>query len=231
MSLDDSQMDAYSDEWVELQTYASLDEASPLLELLSENHLTYNTVTDEHRAGDGLNFDLENRGPGVVHVLVMPRDLDQAQRVLQVLAGEVQSEIEEGDYLASFSDEELYDVLRKFDEWNQIDYVLAARLLAQRGHQLNEDTLRQWRAERMCELEKPEKASPGFLAGTFVMALLGGIFGFLMGLQLYTHVKRLPDGRKVHGYSESDRRHGVMAMGLALVVMFVMACLLFSMRR
>lgn len=223
------EIDAY--EWLELQTYTNLEEAQPLLALLSENGITYNTVTDDHNRGDGLNLDLQNRGPAVVHIQVFPKDLEKAQRVLALLAGEVQEHLEDSDYLNDFTDEELLDVLKKFDEWNQVDYVLAARLLTQRGHELNEETLQAWRALRMQELETPEKATGSFLASAYAFAILGGFFGLFMGLQLRTHVKRLPDGRKVHGYTPSDRRHGTWITLLSLVSFTLCAYLLASLRR
>jgi hypothetical protein len=220
-----------TDEWAELQTYANMDEAAPLLALLSKNGLTYNTLADEHQSGDGLNFDLENRGPGVVHVLVLPDDMERAQRVLALLASEVQDQLEDSDYLAAFTDEELYEVLKKFDEWNQVDYVLAARLLVQRGHQLDNEQLTLWRKIRMQELETPEKASSSFLFGAYLMAILGGVFGLFMGLQLRTHVKRLPDGRKVYGYTAGDRSQSTIIIALSLCSMAVLAFALVSLRR
>lgn len=219
------------DEWMELAVFSSYEDAAQLLSLLSENSITYNTLVDEHRPGDGLNLDLENRGPEMVHVQVLPQDADRAQRALAVLAGEVQSAMEEGDYLAGFSDEELFEVLHKFDEWNQIDYVLAARLLTERGHALDDNQLKEWRAQRMQMLEQPEKASSGYLMAAYAMSFLGGVFGLLMGLQLRTHVKRLPDGRKVHGYTESDRQHGLVQIAISLLAIAATAVLIMQMRR
>lgn len=218
-------------DWIHLQTYASQEEAAPLLALLSENGISYDLVQDVHQPGDGLNFDLENRGPDVVHVQVFPKDLERAQRVLEVLAGEVQSELEDSDYLNSFSDAELFDVLKNFDEWNQVDYVLAARLLVQRGHALDDAQLTMWRSERMRVLETPQKAGASYLTGAYVMAVLGGVFGLFMGLQLRTHVKRLPDGRKVHGYTEADRAQGTVIMAISLITLAIMAYTLVSLRR
>ncbi len=219
------------DEWMDVAVFASYEDAAQLLALLSENSITYNTLVDKHSPGDGLNLDLENRGPEMVHVQVLPQDADRAQRALAVLAGEVQSAMEEGDYLAGFSDEELFEVLHKFDEWNQIDYVLAARLLTERGHALDDNQLKEWRAQRMHVLEQPEKASAGYLVAAYVLSFLGGIFGLLMGLQLRTHVKRLPDGRKVHGYTESDRKHGLVQIAISLLAIAVVAMLIMQLRR
>ena len=44
-----------------------------------------------------------------------------------------------------------------------------------------------------------------------------------MGLQLRTHQERLPDGRKVHGYTEKDRTHGGIVIALALCVLLCIA--------
>ncbi len=211
------------EDWATLQTYANLEEASPLLALLSENGISYNTLSDAHRSGDGLNLDLENRGVDAVHIQVLPRDMEKAQRVLEILAGTVEDQLEENDYLKDFTDAELLDILKKFDEWNQVDYVLAARLLVQRGYPLNDEELSKWRSDRMHELERPTSAGPAFIAGAYMLALMGGLFGLFMGLQLRTHQKRLPDGRKVHGYTEKDRTHGGIVIALALCVLLCIA--------
>ena len=208
-------------EWVDLQTFASLEDAADLIDLLKENDMTYNVVEDAHKSGDGLNLEFMNHGISTIHVQVMPKDMPNASRLLELAAGNQVAEVEEDDYISGFSDAELLEVLHKPDEWNRTDVQLALKFLNQRGHGIDEATLQRWLQERLAELEKPELASASLRNAGYALALLGGLIGFLISFQLAYFTKRLPDGRKVPLYGPADRAHGRRIMGISLAVMAV----------
>ncbi|MEI9912162.1 MAG: hypothetical protein WDO71_22415 [Bacteroidota bacterium] len=61
-----------------------------------------------------------------------------------------------GDYyLFSFSDDELMDVLRKPDEWNEFDLYWAKKILHIRGVEIKPEDLEKAKQERLDELKQP----------------------------------------------------------------------------
>src|SRR5690606_11183401 len=52
-------------------------------------------------------------------------DFEKAHELLEQLAEDMMSNLDEDYYMYSFSNEELYDVVLKQDEWSEFDYVLA----------------------------------------------------------------------------------------------------------
>lgn len=212
-------MDNTYEDWMILQTFASAEEAEPLLSLLRENQLSYQIVEDAHQAGDSLNLEFQNRGISAFHVQVMPKDADRAGRILELAAGREVQEIEDDDYISAFSEEELLEILKRPDEWNKVDYQLAVKFLRQRGHTIDNTQLNQWMRERIAELEKPDMPSTAMLFAGYFFSVAGGLIGFLIGTQLLFFRKRLPDGRKVLIYAEKDRNHGRAMMAVSVIAM------------
>lgn len=206
-------------EWMTLQTFASEIEAEPLLSLLKENQLTYQIIEDAHQGGDSLNLELQNRGITVFHVQVFPKDLERAGRILELSAGKEVQEIEDDDYISAFSNDELLEILKQPDEWNKVDYQLALKFMRERGHAIDDAQLSQWMKERIAQLEKPDIASAPMMIAGYLFAVVGGIIGLLIGMQLVFFRKRLPDGRKVQTYSEKDRNQGRIMMAISVIAM------------
>ncbi len=205
--------------WIDLATFPDRESTEDLLDLLKENQITFQVIEDPHQMGDSLNLELQNRGPTALHIQVMAKDAERAQRILALSAGKEVNEVEDDDYLSGFSDHDLLDVLHKPDEWNQVDYQLAIKFLKARGIAIEEAQLHQWAAERLKELEKPDVASSSMITGGYIFALAGGLIGFLIGLQLATFSKRLPNGHKVPMYGDKDRRQGFLMIGISLFAM------------
>jgi len=207
-------------EWTDLQTYATMEEAASLLELLRENNLNYNVVEDAHQSGDSLNLGFVNHGISTVHVQVMPHDMPTASRILDLLAGKEMDQVDDDDYISKFSNTELLEVLKQPDEWSRSDVQLAFKFLNERGHKVTEEDVNRWMQERLVTMAKPDTAGRGLLLAGYGLALFGGIFGLIIGLQLATFHKRLPDGNKPPMYIPSDRLHGRIIAALSIPVMF-----------
>jgi len=149
-------------------------------------------------------------------VRVPSMQLEQAQSLMEEAGKEI--EIAEDHYLLGFTDEELFDILRKKDEWSDVDYHFAQRLLKQRGHSVDESTLETLRSERLAEMVQPPKRQHILVLLGYMFVLLGGIPAIFIGLSLSKMKKKLPDGRKIWLYQEADRRHGVIIYRLGILV-------------
>ena len=98
-------------------------------------------------------------------------------------------------YLLAFTDAELLEILSKPDEWGHFDYVLAKKLLVDRGYNITDALTQELKAQRLnglAQYEDPIMAGRGSPIG------LGGLISSYI---VATHKKTLPDGRQVHAYS------------------------------
>jgi hypothetical protein len=205
------------------QSFISPDAAQPLIELLFKHGLLFETGYDKPVYDPKMAFnETENR----FVVRLKPADFEAA-RALEDQASEALAATAEPDhYLFGFSDDELFEVLVKRDEWSSFDVALAGRILRERGRDVTPDTMRLLQQYRAVELTKPEASQRISIIAGYVMALLGGIIGIIIGLNLLYAKKKLLDGTQGPAYSEADRAHGFRIVLLG----FVMALIAFVLR-
>lgn len=213
---DDEVLAWASSDFRAFQTYASAEAGQPLLAALARQGIEYRTSIDNGE----LAFDPSFANNRLISKFIVKLRLADFERGSEVLADLNQHAIEQVSpthYLFSFSDEELFDLLVKPDEWSSFDVTLAGQLLRQRGRDISPDTLRLLRQHRVAELAQPDQDHRAWVAGGYISALLGGLFGLMIGYQLYFHRKQLPDGRRVYAYSATDRVHGLRILVLGAV--------------
>ncbi len=124
--------------------------------------------------------------------------------------------IDENHYLFQFSDEELFAVLLRPDEWSPLDYKLSIEILRQRGKNLDEDLISSLKKQRLDDLSRPESSQVPWIIVGYFASFLGGLIGIGIGLHLMTSKKVLPDGRKIPTYIDSDRKQGKVIFGLGV---------------
>lgn len=131
---------------------------------------------------------------------------------------------ENAHYLYQFTDEELFEVLEKPDEWNKFDTALAKEILSSRGRTVDADMLMAMKSERMRTLSKPEKSKGYILVMGYIFALLGGVLGVAIGYSLWRSKKTLPNGESVWSYVDGDRKHGqiMFLIGVITVGVFLL---------
>ena len=146
------------------------------------------------------------------HVILPQEQFAQAETLLEAQAGEEVASLPADHYLRTFGEEELWEVLRKADEWSPHDRVLARELLRQQGHIVDERMMQRFRAERLESLARPEKATGALIAAGITMVLFGGVVGMAIGYSMAQARKTLPDGGRVPRYTPQDRRTGQYIM-------------------
>lgn len=221
-------------EWMPFETFSSAEEADAMVGLLKENAIESCVVNDANLGGDPLGLDFQNRGADSCIVRVRAKDIDIARRLLeaQVQAASAEAADELSlEMLKTFSDEELFDMLRKPDEWNPENVTLARKILASHGREVSDAEMKRLFDERIENLRKPvpvNKASVllAFAAGVAVIALdvvnyfylksseflyllvlafIVACLALIAGLNWTYRKKRLPDGEKVFVYSKRLR--------------------------
>jgi len=126
--------------------------------------------------------------------------------------------IGEDHYLVHFTNEELYDVIAKRDEWNEFDFQFAQKLLKERGTEIKPEAIEELKKQNLLELSKPLKLEKGWIYIGYISALLGGLFGILIGWHISNYKKLLPDGRKIYIYDESDRKSGKIMLIIGIII-------------
>lgn len=205
------------------QSFISADAAQPLIDLLFRHQVVFETGYDKPAFDPKMAFnDSETR----FVVRLRPADFEAARRLEDQANEALTAEAAPDHYLFGFTDEELFEVVMKRDEWNSFDVALAGRILRDRGRDVTPDTIRLLRQYRAAELTQPEASQKSTIIAGYILALIGGIIGIIIGLNLLYAKKKLLDGSQGPAYSEADRAHGFRIILLG----FVVASLLFAAR-
>ena len=143
----------------------------------------------------------------------------QAQKVIQEDVNRAIKELEGEDYyLFQFSDEELYNIILKPDEWSELDHQLSLKILKQRGKTVDQSLVSALREQRNEELKAPDKSQKSLIIFGYILTFLGGFLGLFIGWFLFKSKKTLPNGTKVYSYSEADRKQGKIIFFIGLVI-------------
>jgi hypothetical protein len=154
-----------------------------------------------------------------IEIRVLPADFKKAEAILQKRAEQLIEEVDEDYYLFSYTDDELYNILVKPDEWGEINYVLAQQILKKRGKEIDQEMIDTFKKERIEELAQPEKNQMGWVIAGYFFAFIGGLVGLIIGWALWKAKKTLPDGSKVYSYSEKDRKQGKYIFYIGIIVL------------
>lgn len=202
-------------EFLTLAKYREAELARPMAELLNRR---------------GIPFELEDASAAVdvtfssnpyfkeFHLKVPKTYYEKALKVWEADSEALLDHIDEDHYLYEFTDEELYEILAKEDEWSKEDFVLAKKILADRGKAVSKEELASLAAQRLEVLSKPATADPVWITLGFLLACLGGFAGILIGYN-YTFKKTLPNGARVYAYDEESRKKGTSMMYVGIGVM------------
>jgi hypothetical protein len=149
----------------------------------------------------------------IFYVKLRPEDFKTADELLLNAVGENKQEPIGDYYLFSFSNDELIDVLKKPDEWNEFDLYWAKKILKTRGVEIKREDLEQAKIERLHELKRPWVLDKFWLICAFALWLaalwfihiyIAAAVVFIGGYISFSR-KTMPDGQRVKAFSASDR--------------------------
>ncbi|MBG8552155.1 hypothetical protein [Hymenobacter guriensis] len=201
------------------QTFPTSEAAYGLILLLEQHRIPFETVYSRPSFNAILGHDTTSHPQ--LEVKLNPGDFETVRQLEDAASLPEQSSLQPDYYLLKFTDDELFDVLTKADEWSSYDVTLARQLLRERGHDVSAGVMERLRRQRLHTLARPEKSHPGWIISGYLMALLGGLMAIFIGWHLYSHRKLLPDGSQRFGFTPTDRQHGrnILVLGcLAAVV-------------
>lgn len=141
-------------------------------------------------------------------VKLKPVDFERAETLLLQLAEKDLADIDPSYYIFDFSSEELKEIIEKQDEWSSLDFLLAKKILKERGVEVNVNEIQTLKAKRIEVLAKPEKSPQLLIIAGYILAVIGGLIAIIIGAYLRMHKKTLPNGERVFNYAPADRAHG-----------------------
>lgn len=200
--------------------YPTIEQAKELERLLNgkniETQIADNlSSVDSSFSGSSLQNQFE--------IKIQLLDFEKAEKILYKDAENLIDEVDKDYYLFEFTDEELYDILLKADEWNELDYKLAQRILTEKGKSIDSELLKSLKKQRLESLAKPEENQKPWIIAGYIFAILGGLLGIFIGYSLWTSKKSLPNGQRVYSYNGKDRMHGktIFYIGLILLPLYI----------
>ncbi|MDB5256173.1 MAG: hypothetical protein JWM14_868 [Chitinophagaceae bacterium] len=194
-----------TDSYLTFKKFYSPEEVSGFGALLKQEHIDY--VIEDSK----LSFELVNNLNETSQEYRLKIKQEDFERVNQLLLEHSSRQLEHVDkdyYLFEFTDAELMEVITKPDEWNPFDFLLAQKILKERGKEVKPEELETIKQQRTAELSKPDKNQDGWIIAGYITAFFGGLLGIFIGWHLQTHKKTLPNGDRIYAYSESDRKNG-----------------------
>lgn len=138
-------------EFVNYRAFDSIETARfVLLDMLEANGIPFSVYKDAYRQDVilGRGMDLVD-----VWVRLRPEDFDKVNELMLHDAEERFAEVPQDYYLREMETTELLNVLKQPDMWSFDDFVVARKLLEERGIPVSPDKIEAWADERQNELD------------------------------------------------------------------------------
>ncbi|MEO5645237.1 MAG: hypothetical protein ABIQ40_00170 [Bacteroidia bacterium] len=156
-------------------------------------------------------------------VKIKQGDFEKAEHLLEQISLKEIETIDKEYYLFEFTDQELTDVVSKKDEWGRLNFILAQKILKDRGKEIRIEKVERIVNTRIEELKRPEKSGSGLITAGYIFAILGGLFGLFIGIHLVTYKRTMPNGEQVYAYSHNDRKQGnaIVIVGIFFILFWL----------
>jgi len=203
-------------DFITYQRFNDIALANNLADILQRHNIIY-TIEEESLTFNP-TFVLNNELSNEYAVKIKSDDFEQVNQLLVEEETTNIDEVEADYYLFKFTNDELIDLLTKADEWSAFDYLLAQKILTERGIAINDKYLAELKEKRIEELKEPETPQTTWIVVGYMAAFLGGILGIFIGWHLLSSKKTLPNGEKVYDYNEHDRKQGRNIFYLSIII-------------
>lgn len=154
------------------------EDAAGLTELLVAANIVYQV--EEYASSFDPAF-ANNPAVREIRVKIQPQDFNKADAILLEASRQELDAVDPSHYLFGFTDEELLEIITKPDEWSHFDFLLAQKILKERGKEINLQVVELLKKQRLDALAKPEDTQHSWVVAGYLMAVLGGLFGVFIG--------------------------------------------------
>jgi hypothetical protein len=207
-------------EFLTFHRFDKKEEALFFSEILKKNHIDF-LIED---TGNSLDSNFGNSDLLIEYLLKIRKpDFSKAEELSAASSTERLEDVDPDYFLFGFTNEELHDVVLKKDEWGDLNYALAQKILKDRGAEVSGEQIESMQQKRLLQLAEPEKSQSEWVIIGYVSAFLGGLLGIFIGWHLKTFKKTLPNGDRVFNYSVSDRKHGesILVIGKVFLLIWI----------
>ena len=186
------------------------------------------SLFDQH----GITYDLEDTSPSLdpsfsgstiqysIKVYVLTSQLEEARKLVETKSIQQVTLDDRSHYLFDFSEEELIEVLKKRDEWSNHDFILARKILEERGQVFTDVELEEMRAFRLEHLRRPDAIGLSWTVLGIGLAMMGGLLGIMLGWYYWNIKKSDPDGNT--GFMHMINPVGLLELPSSLLVLSVL---------
>jgi len=191
-----------------LSTYRKFiyeDDALELVKILEENHITFELADNSSRLDSNFGADLNS---GQFELKIHKEDFKAVEDLEEKLVKNDVEHVEEDYFLFEYSDEELIEIILKKDEWSKFDYLLAQKILKERGKEVNPVLLNVFDKQRIRELSQEEELPKMWIYFGYFFAVIGGFLGLIIGYTIMSYKRNLSNGSTAYLYKEEDRKQG-----------------------
>ncbi|MGK0429971.1 MAG: hypothetical protein ACJARX_001644, partial [Psychroserpens sp.] len=133
--------------------FPTLEQANELKELFLESGIE--SILADNTPSVDITFS-GNTLQTEVEIRLRQSDFKKAEVILEKNAEDLINQIDKDYYLFEFSDDELYEILVKSDEWSAFDYTLAQKLLKDRGKPVDDVLINSLKSKRLKDLSVPD---------------------------------------------------------------------------
>lgn len=210
------------DRFVLFQSFMDEGDAMPVIEVLKENKIEYNVEIYKEPIDSVIAGEVAR---DKYYLKIRSQDFPKANEALDQVILKNLSSLEPDYYLFSFSSEELLEIIKKPDEWSRQDFLIARKILEERGIPIDDEQVSRMKSKRIHDLAKEEKEPTIKIIAGYITAFLANPIGLFLGLALLVTKKTLPDGSRVFAYTEGTRNHGraIFIISLAMLILLIMA--------
>lgn len=167
-----------------------------------------NELDIEFEVEDNDSFSTKKNATRDISVKLKPADFDIAQKELENYYGFLTRQVDDNYYLFEFTNEELQEVIEKPHKWADFDYQLARRILRDRDSKMSDGLIDDPEKTSSEDPAIPKSHHRGWINFGYFLAVAGGLFGIIIGWYLCYSKRLFPDGRRAHGCTEWERKHG-----------------------
>lgn len=194
--------------------------AQDFAEVLKQNHIPYfieedAVVFDPSYANNQFNKDFRLK--------LRPQDFQRGNQVIEEYYYTQLDTVDKDYYLFDFTDEELQEIVAKPDEWGQLDYLLAQKLLTNRGKEIKSNEIQELKVKRINELATPDTVKHSSIIWGYILGFFFFPLALLMGWSWGFAKRTLPTGQRIYMYDSYAQLHGrrIFIMGIILLVLSI----------
>jgi hypothetical protein len=201
-------------EFIGYRKFTDLESAQEICGKLSENEIPFTLDDNSHNYVKVIGYSQIDLG---ITLNIKSEDFAKADKILETYYSADIESVDENYYLFEFTDEELKNIVANPYEWGSFDFLLARKLLKEKGIEFSEEYIAKKKNDKLEELSKVHKVPVYKFVIGYILAILIPAAGLIFGLLVINNNHVLPNGKKVYAHTESDKLNGKIILAISII--------------